>query len=263
MQTMLRSALVIGAALACAGPAAAGSGLVLPYPPSLDPISAGTYDDDGNRIGDAALSYRRDAEGRIRLRAESSMENGPRTVIEAEFVELDDGEGLRVLWQSSLSHDAQGQPLVHVEIDHQNQEARCTPPGGTREDAQILKLPSEDRVANAIMSLLLLPIARGQVDRLRFQTFLCRGGGARFMDFVALPGPELAKHPSREIVEVRFGPDLGRVASWFASVIVPKLRFWFDRARDGDYVAHRMPLYSGGPEVVVMRDGISASALRP
>ena len=83
------------------------------------------------------------------------------------------------------------------------------------------------------------------------------------MDFVALPGPKLAKQESHEVVEVRFGPDLGRVASWFASIIVPKLRFWFDRAHGGDYLAHRMPLYGGGPEVVVVRDGISPRGLEP
>jgi hypothetical protein len=261
MHTMLRSVLAIGVSFACSGAAAASSALVLPYPPSLDAIPAGTYDDTGKRIGDAALSYRREADGRIRLRAESSMTGGPRNVIQAEFEELDDQQGLRVVWQSSLSHDAEGQPMVHVEIDHRSQEARCTPPGGSRDDAEVLKLPSEDRVANTIMSLLFLPIVREQVEQLRFQVFLCRGGGARFMDFVALQGPKLVKHPTHDIVEVRFGPDLGRVASWFASVIVPKLRFWFDRAQGGDYLAHRMPLYGGGPEVVVMRNGLSTSAL--
>ena len=59
------------------------------------------------------------------------------------------------------------------------------------------------------------------------------------------------------MVEIRFGPNLGRVASWLASVVVPKLRFWFE-AEDGQYLAHRMPLYGGGPEVVVSREGVSA-----
>jgi hypothetical protein len=262
METTVRAALAIGAALAVATPAFARSALVLPYPPSLGSIPAATYDDDGNRVGDAALHYRRDGDGRIRLRAESSMDDGPRNVIEAEFAELEDREGLRVLWQSSLSHDAQGKPMVLVEIDHEKREARCTPPGGNTTDVEVLELPSKDRVANAVMSLLFLPIARGEVDRVRFKAFLCRGGGARLVDFVALRGPQRPKDPAHQIVEVRFGPDLGRVASWFASVVVPKLRFWFDGTRDGDYLAHRMPLFGGGPEVVVMRDGVSARALR-
>ena len=124
-----------------------------------------------------------------------------------------------------------------------------------------MELPPEDRVANTILSLLFLPLVREEVDQLRFRVFLCRGDRPRFMNFVALRGPELAKQQSHDVMEVRFGPDLGRVASWFASVIVPKLRFWFDPAHGGDYIAHRMPLYRGGPEVVVVRDGISARGL--
>ena len=245
-----------------ATPAAARSGLVLPYPPSIGPIPAGTYDDDGNRIGDAALRYQRKPDGHLYLRAESSMTDGPRNVIQAEFAEIGEREGLRVLWQSSLSHDAEGQPMIHVEIDHEKKEARCTPPGGKPEEAKVIELPAEDHVANTIMSLFFLPIVRGEIDQLKFQAFLCRGGGPRFMDFVALRAPKRGQQDSSGVVEIRFGPDLGRVASWLASVVVPKLRFWFDGANGGDYLAHRMPLYGGGPEVVVMRDGLSASRLR-
>jgi hypothetical protein len=248
--------------LVFAAPAAARSGLVLPYPPSIGAVPAATYDDDGNRIGDAALRYERKPDGHLHLRAESSMTDGPRTVMQAEFAEIGEREGLRVLWQSSLSHDAEGQPMVHVEIDHEKREARCTPPGGKPEEAKVLELPAEDHVANTIMSLFFLPIVRGETDQLKFQVFLCRGGGARFMNFVALRAPRHKQQDTRGVVEIRFGPDLGKVASWLASVVAPKLRFWFDSTNDGDYLAHRMPLYGGGPEVVVMRDGLAASRLR-
>jgi hypothetical protein len=112
------------------------------------------------------------------------------------------------------------------------------------------------------MSLLFLPIVRGQATDITYQSFLCRGG-ARLMDFVAKKGENLEAQGKRQIVEISFGPDLGWMISRFASLVVPKLRFWFDAANHGDYLAHRMPLYGGGPEVVVMRDGVSASGLRP
>jgi hypothetical protein len=107
------------------------------------------------------------------------------------------------------------------------------------------------------MSLLFQPLVRGSADRIEFRAFLCLGG-ARFMDFVALragPGPDANVH------EIRFGPDLGRIVSWFASIVVPKLRFWFDADAGGKYLAHRIPLYGGGPEVLVVRDGVDASSL--
>jgi hypothetical protein len=109
------------------------------------------------------------------------------------------------------------------------------------------------------MNVLFLPLIRDEVDQIKFQVFLCRGG-ARFMDFVALRSGKPHSENGREIVEVRYGPDLGRLFSWAASRVAPKLSFWFDRAK-GSYVAHRAPLYSRGPEVTVVRDGVSVSGM--
>jgi len=249
--------LACACALLVAGPAAARSALVLPYPPSIGSIPAATYDDYGNRIGDAELTYEKKPDGNIYLRAVASMQDGARNLIEAEFAEIGKGEGLRVLWERSLSHDEGGKPLVLVEVDHERGEARCNPPEGSGEDVEVLKLPKNDRVANTVMSLLFLPLVRGEEKNLKYQSFLCRGG-ARFMDFVAKRGDEGA---TGELIEISFGPDLGWVISRVAASLVPKLRFWFDPALEGDYIAHRMPLYGGGPEVVVTRDGVSAHRL--
>lgn len=243
--------------------AAARSALVLPFPPSLGSIPAATYDDAGNRLGDAELTYEMREGGNIYLRAVTSVTAGARNLVEAEFAQLADGSGLRVLWERSLSHDESGQPLVVVEVDHERGEARCRPPKGSEESAETLKLPKNDRVANTVMSLLFLPMVRGETTDVHYQSFLCRGG-ARFMDFIAKRGEEIgaAKDGSRPVIEISFGPDLGWMISRLASSLVPKLRFWFDPAAQGDYLAHRMPLYGGGPEVVVMRDGVSAHGLQ-
>lgn len=245
--------------LAFATPVQARSALVLPPPHSLGPIPAGTYDDDGNRLGEATLYYERRPDGRIHMRAVTAVAGGPRNMINAVFEEIDEGRALRVLREDSLSHDADGNPMVLVEIDHEKGVARCTPPGGDEDDVETIQLPEEDRVANTTLGLLFQPLVRGEVKRIEFQAFLCRGG-ARLVDFVALPAARSSRGPSDRVVEIRFGPNLGPMMSWIASVVVPKLRFWFD-ATEGQYLAHRMPLYGGGPEVVVAREGVSARAL--
>ena len=237
----------------------AGSALVLPPPHALGPIPAGTYDDDGNRLGEATLYYERMPDGKIHMRAVTSVQDGPRNMINAMFEEVDEGRALRVLHEDSLSHDAEGNPMVLVEVDHEKGVGRCTPPGARDEDVETIRLPEEDRVANTTLGLLFQPLVRGEVERIEFQAFLCRGG-ARLVDFVALPAARSSREPSDQVVEIRFGPNLGRFMSWLASVVVPELRFWFD-ATEGRYLAHRMPLYSGGPEVVVAREGVSARVL--
>ncbi len=72
----------------------AGSALVLPPPHALGPIPAGTYDDDGNRLGEATLFYGRTPDGKIHMRAVSSMQDGPRNMINAFGIEWqDDSQG--------------------------------------------------------------------------------------------------------------------------------------------------------------------------
>ncbi len=247
--------MVVAVALA-AREARARSAFVLSPPPSLEPIPAGTYDDYGRRVGEATLRYEEHDDGRVYMRAVTKMNAGPENEINAVFEEIDDGRALRVLRESSISHGADGKPMTLVEVDHEKGEARCTPPGAPPDKADVLRLPEDDRVGNTIMSLLFQPLVRGETDRIEFQAFLC-SGGARLMDFVAIPAKSSAHPPGDHVVEVRFGPNLGRFVSWMASVVVPKLRFWFD-AEHGEYLAHRMPLYGGGPEVVVAREGVSA-----
>ena len=42
----------------------------------------------------------------------------------------------------------------------------------------------------------------------------------------------------------------------------PRLVFWFDPARSNPWIAHRLPLYSSGPDVVVVREGVSYERLK-
>ena len=62
-----------------------------------------------------------------------------------------------------------------------------------------------------------------------------------------------------DLVEVRYEPDLGTIVSFIARTVTPKLSFWFDPAAPARWLAHRMPLYADGPEVFVVRQGVSAN----
>ncbi|MEE2675079.1 MAG: hypothetical protein VX466_14860, partial [Myxococcota bacterium] len=239
--------------------AQAGSALVFSPPHALGPLPAGTYDDDGKRLGEATLYYERMPDGKIHMRAATSMQDGPRNLVNAVFEEIDGGRALRVLREDSLSHDKHGKPMVLVEVDHEKGVARCTPPGASEEAVETIPLPENDRVANTTLGLLFQPLVHRQLERIEFQAFLCRGG-ARLVDFVAQRAERSSREPSDQVVEIRFGPKLGRVLSWLAAPIVPKLRFWFD-ATEGQYLAHRVPVYGGGPEVVIAREGVAAAAL--
>lgn len=240
--------------------AGATSSLVLPYPPIFGVIPASTYDADGNLLGDATLVMERVGKGRIRMRAESGVSGGARNIAQAEFEEVPNGAGLRVVREMSHSFDPSGKPLPLLQIDHQRGEASCTPPGGSHKDAQIVRLPADDRVVNVPMNLLFLPLVRGKVDKVAFQFLVCRDG-PQLMDFVAMVSGRSSSRRPYEIVEVRFGPDLGTVVSRLASAFVPTLSFWFDANAHGDYLAHRLPLYSQGPEVMVVRKGLTPRML--
>lgn len=240
--------------------AAAGeSVLVLPFPADTGDIPAATYDADGRHVGDASLSLHALPGGVLRLEMRSAIEEGGRMEVAADLQILGDREGLRILRETSHSHDAKGESMGLLEIDHATGEARCSQPGAASDKAVVLPLPPADRVVNVPMNMLFLPLLRGEVEKIQFQLFLCRGG-PRFVDFVAHKGGHATDGRDREIVEVRYAPDLGRLLSWAASPVLPELSFWFE-AESGHYVAHRIPLYSKGPEVTVVREGFEPGRL--
>jgi hypothetical protein len=164
---------------------------------------------------------------------------------------------LRILRERSQSFDPEGKPLVILSIDHEKGEASCTPPEGQKGKPSILSLPSPDRVVNVPLNLLFQPLGRGEVERIETQAFFCLGG-ARLMGFTGRLAVEReATNPDgRRIREIRYGPDGKNLFSWAAKAFAPKISFWMDLDAPGAYVAHRMPLYSKGPVVYVIADGI-------
>ena len=247
------------------GPVAAESRILLPYPDVFGAIPASTYNLEGQRIGNARLSLSLTADQTVRVEVFTGVQEGARTSAHAELSQVESGsEGklLRLLREQSESHDESGRSLGILRIDHEKGEATCSPPEG--EDAKTIRfeLPDAHRITNVPLNLLFLPLVQGLVKQIDFQLFLCRGG-PRVLEFAAtIAEPKRpAQGQDLRIVEVQYRPDLGRVLSWLASGFTPNLSFWFDASGGGSYLAHRMPLFSRGPEVLIVRDGLPPGVL--
>lgn len=260
----LRIAAALGAALFAAAAARAESEIRIPYPGAFGPIPAATYDEDHRRVGEAHLAIEKLESGNVRILSQSGIDQGPQTIASAELVPVDSGRLLQLITQESRSFDSDGASLGVLHIDHRSASASCTMPNGngnglgtTRTE---LTLPKSDRVVNVPLNLLFLPLVRGDLEKVHFQFFMCRGG-PRLLDFEAHVAGRNGSNGGRKLVEVRYGPDFGAVLSLIAQGLIPKLSFWFDPDARQAWIAHRLPLYSRGPEVFVIRDGVPASWL--
>jgi hypothetical protein len=258
MRARSLAAALAAAALLDGARAAAESALRMEEPASFGAIPAATYDVERRRVGAAHLVIEQLEGGRVRIFSESGFSGGARTVATAELEPEADGSRLRPVLQESRTFDAGGKPRGLLRIDHRSRVGSCTPraTGATR----TLDLPAEDRVANVPMNLFFLPLVRGDAERLEFQLFLC-GGGPRLVDFEAIRAPQNGSRTPAGAVEVRYGPQLGPVLSLVAPRFLPRLSFWFDPDEPHRWLAHRIPLYSDGPEVLVIRDGVPPSWL--
>jgi len=260
----LRAGFACALGVLAAATAGAESALRLPYPHQFSVVPAATYDTHGDRVGEAHLALERLPDGQVRLLTDTGFESGPRTVLSALLEPVDGRRSLRPVWQESHSFGPGGAPLGMLRVDHVRQEASCV--SGPELDwshAQRVALPDADRVANVTLSLLFLPLVDDSAEQVEFQIFLC-GGGPRVLDFRAAVA-DRHDDPTdpggrRELVEVSYAPDLGPVGLLVAPLL-PRLSFWFDPAARQPWLAHRIPLYSDGPEVLIVRDGLEPARL--
>ena len=255
--------LTAAALLISTGAAWADSELMLPYPTSYGKIQASTFDEGRHRVGDANLEIEKLADGTVRIFAESGVDGGAHTIATATLTPIAETNLLRPVYQQSSSFDAENRPIGTMRIDHTTREATCSHPDsegkGTR--TQHLPLPNPDRVANVPLNLLFDPLVKGEVSTVDFQIVLCRYE-AKILDFQArVVSRDAATDGGEHLVEVRYGPDFGSVFSLLAKAVVPRLSFWFDPASPSPWIAHRMPLYTDGPEVFVVRQGIETNTL--
>ena len=249
--------LLLLAGLPVAG--GAESALRLPLPDHFGHIPAATYAESGERLGDAAMSAVRLPSGHVLLEASSGIDGSARTAVLAELEPVDGGEALRIVRERSESLDEQGLSLGVLSIDHERGIARCGVPHGSDKEAAELELPDVDRVANVPLNLLFERLVDGADDEVSFQVLLCRFG-ARIIDARAAVARS-ADHDGSQVIEVEYNVDFGPFLSKVASPFLPKLSFWFDPKSPGTWVGHRIPLYSKGPTVVVMRTGFTPGAI--
>jgi hypothetical protein len=251
--------LLATAALGLAAPARGESALLLPLPDAFGAIDAGTFDGHGHRVGAATMEVLRRADGRVEVRAESGIEGSARSAVEA-LLELAPGGGaLRLLSQRAESFDTSGASLGLLSIDHEARVARCGAPAGSDDEPVVLELPPHDRIVNVPLNLLFQRLVRGEASEVGFQVLLCRFG-ARILDARARVATPRA---AGGLVEVQYQLDFGPVLSSLAQPFLPTLSFWFDPDSPGAWVAHRMPLFSKGPTVLVVRSGFSPERLAP
>ena len=238
--------------LAFASGAGAESAFRMPYPSELGPVPAQAFDPEGRALPLAQLASEQLGDGRVEIRFEAGEPGGARMRASALLEPVTGTRTLRLVLQRSISYSPDGRPMRRLEVDHRAQRASCRGPGGELLDQ--VRLDARDRIVNVPMNLFFLPLVRGEIERLDFELFLCRDGAQRvafeaWVDSTADPRG----------VRVRYGPDFG-VVSLVARQLAPDLAFWFAPEAPHRWQGHRLPLYTNGPEVLVLRQGDAARA---
>ena len=224
----------------------AESAFVMSPPLEWGAVPAQAFDPKGRALPLARLANVRRPNGEVEIRFEAGEPGGAQMRASALLEPVGDGRGLRLVLQRSASTTPEGEALLAMEVDHRAQRARCYGSGGRL--AGEIDLGPVDRVVNVPMHLFFQPLVRGEAERLGFEFFLCRNG-ARRLDFEAW----VASTDDPRGVRVGYAPDFG-VASLVARGFIPDLAFWFDPRAPHLWRGHRLPLYTDGPEVTVLRE---------
>jgi len=261
--------MVLGACLFTASAIQAESSVRLYAARTLDAIGATTFDEQGKPVGQSSFEIEAEPDGIRRMRVTLSVEGGGSNVSQALLVPIDPiattmGEAndspetgeiaMRLVEERSQATRADGVSLPLLVIDHLIGRVSCYPADQDPSAGQHIDLPDEDRVVNVPMQLLFLPLVRGEVDTLRFQIATCAPGPV-LHKMIAVRGSTIVRN-GRDVVEIEYGPDFGKAVAWLASRLLPSFSFWFD-ASNGTYLGHRMPLHRDGPEVLLVRRGLS------
>ena len=253
---LLLALCLLAALLPDARAARAESALRLDYPDAFGAVPASTYDTNRRRVGAAHLVIEQLGNRDVRIFAESGFDGGARQVSTALFEPIGDGRTLRPVLQESRSFFPGGSLRSTMSVDHRAGTGTCGHATSEGMKQERIGLPSSDRIANVVLTLLFEPLVKGVEPSESFQLFLCEGG-ARIVDFEGhVERRDTGPHGPGSLVEVRYRPDLGPLGSMVADYVVPQLSYWFDPTAPTPWLAHRLPLYSKGPEVIVVRDGV-------
>jgi hypothetical protein len=252
-------------------PLGAESTIVLEMPDRSGNVQATTFDRKGRSIGSSSFEITTDEAGVRRMLVTLAVEGGGRNVSEALLAPIVDANtespsadqpvpqivptpAFRLLEERSQATRADGVSFDYLVIDHVRGRVSCYPPNRDLTKGRHLDLPEDDRVVNVPMQLLFLPLVTGELETLRFQIALCRDGPVLYK-MIAVRGPS-SRIAGRDVLEIRYGPDLGKAVAWLASRLLPRFSFWFD-SRDGSYLGHRMPLHRKGPKILLVREGLT------
>lgn len=250
------------AILAAALTAGAESALLLEIPNELEGVSATTFSEDGRPVGESALEVEADEAGVHRMKIELAIAGGGISLSEATLSRVAgvvvegkaSTEGLRLLEQRSQATRADGVSLDLLVIDHERGRVSCYANAEPPEEGRHLAIEGYDRVVNVPLQLLFQPLARGDVNDVRFQIAACRGKPV-LHDIVARRAP-MPRPGEHDVIEIRYGPDVSGAVSWLAGRLLPSFSFWFD-GQAGRYLGHRMPLHRKGPEILLVRQGLT------
>jgi hypothetical protein len=244
-----------------APPAGAESSLTFSPPGIFGNIDADTYDEEGRRVGDATLRVARLSSGNVLIEVVSGIDGSARNAASAELAPNGSDGSLRLVRESTQALDRSKKPLGVTTIDHVAGVAHCGKPEGSGEEPVRIDLPVDERVVNVPLNLLFQPLVRGEVEVVDFEFLLCRfPGGPRIVSARATVA-EAAGEQGDRLLEIRYTLDFGPILSRLAAPLMPQLSFWFDRNSPGTWVGHRMPLFSRGPTVLVVRSGFSPNLL--
>jgi hypothetical protein len=259
MTPLLRSLALGALALLLPFRSLADSSLELPLQDPFGALPAATYDENTmNRVGDAKVSLTRLPNGNLLMVAAGAIQGAEASVVMSELERTKDGAGLRPVWQETHSWAAGGQSHGLMWIDHRAGHALCTPAEDSHESPFELEVENPDLIANVPMHLLFLPLVSGAKEEVSFQFLVCK------IHRVVSAKARVARHlasASGDLIEVRSEIDIGPVLTPLARAFLPRFSFWFDTGEPERWVGHRMPLGTGGPQVLIVRNGIPVREL--
>jgi hypothetical protein len=270
--------LLLGLCLLPVRTSQAISTVMLEAPQVLEAIGATTFDEHGIAVGESSFDIETEPDGVRLMRVTMAIKGGGSNVSQAtlapfnlntsdssDSINLQPNDGLavpaensgvtlRIIEERSQATRADGVSLPLLVIDHQRGRVSCYPADQDPSAGQHVDIPGEDRVVNVPMQLLFMPLVRGEVDDIHFQIATCVPD-PKLNQMIAVRGPTIVRD-GRKIVEIKYGPDFGKTVAWFASRLLPSFSFWFD-TESGNYLGHRMPIHREGPEVVLVRSGLT------
>ena len=271
--------LMLGTALGTPPSAFAESALTLDVPAEVSEVAATTFDEDGEAVGQSHFAIGEESNGRLRMQVSMAIEGGGTNYSEAVLAPVTgalvgrSGSALshRIIEERSQATSASGQKFPLLVVDHLRGRVSCYANGILDEHAgqdarqklsesevasgQHVEIDENDRVVNVPMQYLFLPLVRGEIDSLSFQIATCPGDEPVIHNMIAVRGRSFTKD-GRKIIKVEYGPDFGKAVAWLASRVLPSFSFWFE-AESGEYLGHRMPLHRKGPEITLVRTGLT------